>query len=789
MRKYTIYIHFLLLTILFTLTGCNIVEMGHDETTSRDDDLIISNFRYDDDYKSFKIDIDSNKDLSDDQKLELFEVNNLGDTLSRRIAPRIVNAVNNKVEQVSSMGAEKVLVIVDMTLSEVKIEEQKEAVMRLLNAFNRDNFYISFMWNGSVSKSVLVTQYILDNHFKSHPSHKYLLRSILTKIDEMSGRQPRYFQDISKEELWNGISSEYKQLIVFSDGETYSDNRPIDNLHFQIQKQLTELPQEGKTPVVSYVNFGDATSNESERDLSIMLIVDRCGGEYYDSFNLNSLLSKLIGNEPIISNSGYELTLENPDGRLFMGGKHKLIINYIESDSLTYSGQGNFSIGSVYNPVIVRGVSIVQLISRGLFLSLLLVLIIYLILQFVVPYVGYWLFKRRYVSKYDGPESIVNGLVLNDTCYYCKEKFERGDVVVAKCQHTIHESCWAENGYRCPDYGSRCPDGSYYYNPKNLFDNANASIYMKWIICGCVAALLSWGCNLLFVQSYNDLPISLLSVVKSLFGESRANDIGGLVASEFLGLCLAFFGSIYISIFLSRGSWLRRRIWDIIPRVILVCVVHYLACALSLVIYIAIDVQNTLMIVDWIPWVLLSVGMVLILGYKKPIDIAFAMKGALITVALVVLTIYIWRLTDLTYFDTRMSQFLTCVIYCVGVSIALAAKLPTSNRYFLRVSGAIKDMDIAIYKWFSSPNSFEEVVVGKSVNSDICMSWDLSHEIAPSQFKLIRSKGNVYVVALDYGVHFIGTKSDLKIAEKRRLYHGEGFMVGRTKFIYVEIDV
>ena len=81
----------------------------------------------------------------------------------------------------------------------------------------------------------------------------------------------------------------------------------------------------------------------------------------------------------------------------------------------------------------------------------------------------------------------------------------------------------------------------------------------------------------------------------------------------------------------------------------------------------------------------------------------------------------------------------------------------------------------------------KRVLIGKSVNCDLQMSWDITSPIAPEQAEVRMINGYLYLIALEEGVMF--DKKPLKPNLKKRLYHGSKFLIGKTTFTYIEKDL
>ena len=192
-------------------------------------------------------------------------------------------------------------------------------------------------------------------------------------------------------------------------------------------------------------------------------------------------------------------------------------------------------------------------------------------------------------------------------------------------------------------------------------------------------------------------------------------------------------------------------------------------------------------VLDWIPWTLNGFMVVVMIASGTDIKLKKALTGASLAILLGLGSMFIWDYSSNSLLDTRDLLMVSNYIYCVGLAITLAANSPKSERYFLRVEGPVKTMDIALYKWMKTQFYNRRVTIGKSVDCNIQMSWDVNGNIAPKQAEVVSEKGNVYLVAVEKGVSING--KSLNPGQKLRLYHGNRFMIGQTTFTFVEKDI
>ena len=78
-------------------------------------------------------------------------------------------------------------------------------------------------------------------------------------------------------------------------------------------------------------------------------------------------------------------------------------------------------------------------------------------------------------------------------------------------------------------------------------------------------------------------------------------------------------------------------------------------------------------------------------------------------------------------------------------------------------------------------------MIGKSVNCDLQMTWDITSPIAPEQAEVKMVNGYLYLTALEEGILF--NKKPLKTNVRKKLYHGTKFVIGKTTFTYLEKDL
>lgn len=796
------YIIPFLLLLIITLSGCEQLK-PYSKTYKENLNINITNIEFEPDYKRFKLNVELNDTLtalllstnadSIHFKTEEFLKGNI---YNPNTQPQLESYENLKLKEIGQLKIDA-LFLIDLTLDSTAINQQYRIIKDLKKLFALDHLHVAFMKDGGITPTMIASDYVLNNYFKHGPKGKYLYRAISSKIDEFKKDSSEYVGNGKDSTHTNKAASAQKIMFVFSDGKVYSHNKPIDPKHFELQYQLTQKIDTTQAFPIFYFNLQEQTEqidqeNEDAQNF-LKAICQKSGGKYINAFSQKLSLNDILHlfKENYIDNV---FTYVNPDYKIYRGIERKLQIACYSGDSLIASDYIYYNVGSIYNPVIVNGSTTLQVILQGCFIGVITLLILYLIFQFIVPGISYWLFKKKYVTHYNGKNMSYNGMLIEQSCYFCKAPFVEGDEIVVKCKHVLHKSCWDENEYQCPEYGRHCKQGRHYYNSKNLFDTRNASFYLSWIIAGAFAGLIAWinftanvhhSENLLLVKFiYLILGVEPnSSSITSLIEEYESN----LLFLPFYGLNIGFFLTFSLSFLTSHGRWLWKRTLQIVIRSIIGGFLSYLSFFLGCVISITLNFKDNSFIIEWIPWMLSGLCIATAVTYGTDIKLKKALIGAVISIVFGLGSMYMWSSSFNSQIDTREYLLLSYMIYCIGFAISVAATSPKSERYFLRVEGPIKETDIALYKWIKSPDRSKRVVIGKSVNCDLQMTWDITSPIAPEQAEIKMINGYLYLTALEEGILF--NNKLLKTNTRKKLYHGTKFIIGKTIFTYLEKDL
>ena len=691
-----------------------------------------------------------------------------------------------KLEEISPTGSKtiqsaglKMLVLVDFTLPEHYIEEQYNAVMDMRNFFPLENLYVAFMYKDGVTECMKTTDYMMEKSFNEiKGGKKKLLRSVLTKYEELTD-STGIFAD-----------AKYKAMLVFSDNDIYQGDVPIDPHHFELQEKLLNLV--GKQDRHISLNYIRLIKNNDDGDFqagNIMKLLCRQGhGRYAEQFNWPDIKDELSKQFNLVI-PDFKFVLANQEHQVFKGADNILEIDFwdTKADTLITKASTHIAAGSIFAPIIVHGDSNTMILFRGLMWVLLLLALVYISFQFVIPYVRYRWFLKKYVVPYTGQNMSFNNIPVSTSCYYCKTPFEEGDEIVVKCGHVMHKECWDENDQHCPEYGIQCKDGSHYYNSHNLFDPKNASYYLLWISFSIIAGMLAWIVFTFFDASFSVTPLEQFYrlVHDDSDVDTHIQQFGSYFRLPAFGLWISFFTTLLLS---TLATYRRKGIYfyaECLMRAIMAAIGGSLAFSLASVTVILFNLVESSILLSWIPWPLAGCVIAFCITYRT--HIKFQKWWIIAALLLGVLSMLLWSVLFVDAMaDFREIILLSHIIYSVGLGACIAAVMPRSHRYFLRLNEGGKGIDIALYKWLDA-NAEMSVKIGKSVDCQLQMSWDYNSGVMPEHAEIKFYHDRLHLFALEDGV--VANGKPVVVGKPVPLFHGTYFEIANTSFVYIEKDI
>lgn len=687
------------------------------------------------------------------------------------------------------------------TVPENLMSAQRDVVRSFMNAMPDTKLYISFMNDGTVTQTMRVdsTSFIdyITTDFNPGNCHgeKNLYRSILSRLQELSGEKQTYYPEVPSHRDFESDEGD-KILFVFTDGKVKNDK---GEYYGGLEEQL-ELRED-------YWNWEDAILDGKEKNIPVYCVYigekenldgelkntlgslcisggeDDMKGHFYTTLSPDSLENLMMGTLDSIA-SDYRLVLYNPEGKLYDGAKLALKLSLIDAagNEMAY-GERNYSLGSVMAPLKVqyRNVSFWHIFLIGLLLGLLLLVTVYAVVQYLIPYISYKQFEKKYIVPFSASAFGVK----REQCMYCKGFFVEGDPVVTKCEHHMHKHCWEKNRYRCIEYGHQCKTGIHFYDKEHLSDPQNASHFLPWIIAGLVSGLFSW----LFFRIFHSFELftSLMAMItESVYpfeGEVDVSIVNAAVTktSGWLqgGISLGFFLTLAFGYVVEYRKKDSRVIGQLLLRSLCGTIMGFLAFLLGILIVVASGKHETCLWLDWIPWLFFAVVISLVLWYRSEVKLKSALIGGSLSILFSFLVMYV--------FTGNYTPVFGYMVYATGFGCSIAVVHFRSQKYFLRIDGSVKERDIAIYKWMSATGGFNHVSIGKSIKCVLQMNWDKSEGISDRAVELYLDKNERPILhVLDEGV----TQNGRGLAKGTELIlkQGSEFTIGQTRFTYIEKD-
>lgn len=731
--------------------SCNEIQNVLDESlgAKKGYELTVSGLTSDDGYKTMRfgiVDTDcSPYDLSNKSQVKTSVVETYDRVLRLKgsMQPRLINVENERVKLIDSLRLGLYLVV-DVTLPQEVLNSIRSDIEYLWSFFDNEMF-VSFMSGSGSTEFMPLSTYVLDNYLvAADVDEKMLYKTVIEKIEELnSTTQDCAFSDF-----------DHVTLLVISDGILYDfDNYPLDPDHFANSQRVVSLASDINSNFKFYYYAVPDKNNSDvgDADELMQLSAKRYHGNFVkkETTSIGVLFRNLMSDFNIID-VDYIITVENPAGKTYRGSQSVLTVEFFNGNEKIAGGSCEYVIGDFASPVIVADPEGKSAVMIGVSCCLFVLLIVFLVLQVLVPYIQYQLFLRKNVFKYQGPNMAVNGHVIGETCYLCKGNFEVGDSVVAKCKHSMHLDCWNENGYKCPEHGPRCPEGSHYYNKKNLMDPRNGYYYTWWIIFAIFGTIVAWLIN---TEWFHELTALFVTT----------------------GMC-----------WLSRGTeWLSRRL----AHSVLFGVIAMIAVAGIFELY--MQVSSTVGFGDaiYIGWAPRTLMMLVMLYCSTSFNWKVFNNVTLLTAVIVGLVeLGLWSIMAMDYsWNSQVARLVVVSIISIVVAVFSVRVHPKSTRYFLHIEGPVKTMDIALYKIFSTLGEKREMTIGRSVDCSLQLSWDLQSDIAPIQARIIERKGYLSLEVVDGQVF----RKDKPITAGKRfdLFNGLSFTIGKTKFTYIEKDI
>ena len=696
-------------------------------------------------------------------------------------------------------------VLVDLSIPQSGKEQIYNTVSKLIESAPDSCVFLSF-FGDYVTPSIMVTKESYRTHrdnFFAQSENKYFYSALYSKLQE--------FSDIATEKdslikVQNGytknqhIANRAKEnkgkniLFVFTEGSKRPSDETLlfnDIVNYQGEASHT-VP---KVIALYYTEEGEETSIEVTlqgicvpRDVTGTLIAER-QGRYLPSKDMEQVLRNF---EEAVSDAMYDFSFKY---RVDESQHYSRIVKFTgEWKGGAIGEEGAFSIGTAERSWPIREEKTTDVALKYLYALLVTlgtIAFFFFIAKILIPYIRSKSFAVKYYKKYV-PEANVSRRI----CHYCKQDIQPGQMVVTKCKHIMHVSCWKQNGYKCAEYGQNCKTGiQSHIDWKQLFTMSSIKDCSQ-TISGIVAGFISWILYEFFGRGlFNGLSESITNVFYSKHTEMQTLYIDCVnKTSAFLtiGLLLGFFLSF---IFRYNDEYKKKdlKVWGkIIGLSLLTGIIGMMAFAIG-----AIILCSLLSAMDktFLPWycslpayLLFSISVSLALTIKSTIPVKSALLGGLCSALIGFIVLYCS--SQASNASGWMNMLLDFIIYGGGLGASLVTVRMLAEKYFLVIQNGVRaGQRIPIHKWMNATGGGNKVTIGMAGECEIQMNWEKSNKVAEehAQLYIDYDKQLPMLKPMATGLIF-NTRAELPVGLPSLLSNGDNFKIGDTIFCYQETE-
>lgn len=692
-------------------------------------------------------------------------------------------------------------VLVDLSIPEKGKAQIYETVGHLVESAPDSCVYVSFFGDVvSETKAVTKENYpAFRESFLASSQKKVFYSALYSKLAEFDASEAEYEKSVRKSEDYrkNSLVSDRAMqnkdknyLFVFIEGKKRPDMEEIEFFNvadYQISPahnvpkvMAFYYTEEGETPAIQLLLENVC----SPRD-SIGNEISSRAGKYLPSDNISDVLKNF---EEVVHDAMYDYaySYKVPEDKFYSGK-----VTYSAVWKKDEIGRHDFAIGTAERAWPIReekGSDMVLKFISALLVTLLTILFFFIVTKIVVPYFRSKSFAMKYYKQYV-PEANVSRRI----CHYCKQDITPGQMVVTKCKHIMHVSCWQQNGYKCAEYGQNCKTGiQSHVDWKELFTWKSLKDCYQ-VISGIVAGFISW---VIYEIAGSGLMNPVSSYIVGLFDGIQGglyNDcVNKISALLLMGLLLG----LLLSVTFRSIDEFRKKDWmiwlKIIGLSILTGAVGMLAFGAGSLIMCA--VLNS-MGIAYIPWfcslpayLLFSVSVSLTLTIGSTIPVKSGLIGGLCSSVIGFIVLYTASQAGKT--TDWMHMLLDFIIYGGGLGASLVTVRTLAEKYFLVIKNGVRaGQRIPVHKWMNATGGGRKVTIGMTGECEIQMNWEKSNKVAKEHAQLYVDYESMLPVLkpLATGVMY-NTRAELSVGKPAVLSNGDDFKIGDTIFQYVETE-
>lgn len=696
-------------------------------------------------------------------------------------------------------------VLVDQSMPQDALSMIYDAVGMLVGSAADSSVYIS-SFGSEVASTVLADRYSygdLEDVFVHKSDKKDLYGAVYAKIEEFNAVDGRCDGLVSKEEGYSrndaislraGDNSDRNILLIFTRGDRRSDDY-ADMISKDVTDYVQELVVSGTMPkvyVFYYMTAGKRPANSSFYDNLCdpkMNTTHFFGepGRYMASSDMNVVVDSF---KEVVNDRLYDYAFSYKVNRQYRGER----IHYTASWDGESAGEWYCSIGSVERPwpeaVEDAGDKVAKYLLAFL-ITVLGILFFYVCTKIILPLIRFRAFSIRYYRRYR-PEINVKRRI----CPYCREPLEEGQMVVEKCQHTMHAACWKENGYRCVEYGQNCTTGiQTSVEWSSLFTKSSyGDCYQT--ITGILAGFVSW---VIYELSGRGLFEKFSSALVGIFysvpenGTGHFQDAVAFISAVLtIGACLGFF----LSVTFRANDEYRSKNWKIWLKILslslLTGIIGMASFAFGGIIYCRF---LSACVLPYIPWYFAAPGYIIFaicvslgLTVKSTIPTRSAVIGGAAASVIGFMVLYFVHIPDSRH--VWMPMLLDFILFSGGLGASLVTVRLLAEKYYLVIQNGVKaNQRIPIHKWMNATGGGKKVTIGMTSDCEIQMNWEKSNKVAKehAQLYIDYEKKLPMIKPLSGGMVF-NNRGEMPVNRPMVLSNGDTVRIGDTIFKYVETN-
>ena len=676
-----------------------------------------------------------------------------------------------------------VSLLVDRSIHSEDMYNIKNAVSYIVDNLPENTVYISFFDDKLLDSKRITPDNIdlFDDLFSVTTNNKILFDVALMKFQELCGSITLNSNDNQFTSRINDESIK-KVLLILSDGRVDANNiSTADNIQqfSDVVQMLDDDPTNKQHVEIHALRYGER-NDDVDFTLSYLCVDIRNANVRGGSYFADPVA--FIENLQVSDNSkpDYELITTNPKGKIYYGQQYSTALQ-ITKNGTNIAGKYDFAIGTLLTPLTTGVENIILQGVFGFVFGLLLIGLCFLVMQLVIPFVRFKFenFNNKFVRNYSfDADTVIK-------CHYCQNELRDGDEIVTKCHHTVHKHCWIENGCKCSDYPKNCKLGKqFFYEAGSPFSIKNRPYYTKWALYGMMGGLLSWMIFKTLFFFFPTLFNPFIQWILSLFSGAVDNPISSAYYPKFnalliIGLLLGFILVLLFSILNKYRQVKKESAPILLLRSIAGSLFAFISFFLSAIIFILCNAASTVIILEWIPWLLLGFAIGAFLFFRtnvvfKQIILGMVVSG--IICFLILLTCCLFG---------EYAVIFGLMIFGAGAGVSFISARKIIHKYYLKYTGE-KQETVAIHKWMSIAGGSNDVSIGSSTDATIMMTWDNHPSIKDIHVKLFchRKDKLPYIKMLSNDVTFNGVFAQNN--EEYRLKNGVKFSIGNTEFQYVE---